>query len=78
VVAKGITSWCLTVSTNNDSGSGFGKAVNEDSTSMVHGILNIFTNGWQCKEKGCFVRLGHLYVMVLETDVGWEGGRGRQ
>jgi hypothetical protein len=70
-VEKG-TSWLLTVSTSDDSSSGFGKAVNENSASIIYGILDVFANGWQCKEKGNFVGLGYLDVLVLETDVGRE------
>jgi len=47
--------------------------VNENSASIIYGILNVFANGWQCKEKGNFVGLGYyLDVLVLETDVGRE------
>jgi len=72
-VAKGTTSWLLTVSTSDDSSSGFVKAVNENSASIIYSILYVFANGWQCKEKGNFVGLGYyLNVLVLETDVGRE------
>jgi len=50
----------------------------ENSTSIVQDILNIFADSGQCKEKGCFVGLGYLDVIVLETDVGRECSRGGQ
>ena len=78
MVAKRTIRWRLTVSANNDSSGGFSKAVDENSTSIVHDILNIFADGRQCKEKGSFVGLGYLDVIVLETDVGGEGSRGGQ
>jgi hypothetical protein len=77
-VAKGTRWWWLTVSANNDSSGGFSKAVEENSTSIVQDILNIFADSGQCKEKGCFVGLGYLDEIVLETDVGRECGRGGQ
>jgi hypothetical protein len=52
--------------------------MNENSTSIIQGILNVFADGWQCKKKGCFVGLGYLDVIVLETDIGREGSGGRQ
>lgn len=78
MVAKGTIRRRLTVSANDDSSGGFSKAVNENATSIVRDILNIFADGRQCKEKGCFVGLGYLNVIVLEADVGREGSRGGQ
>jgi hypothetical protein len=78
VVAKGTIRWRLTVSADNDSSGGFSKAMEENSTSIVQDILNIFADSGQCKEKGCFVGLGYLDVIVLETDVGRECSRGGQ
>jgi hypothetical protein len=49
--------------------------VNENAASIVQGLMNVFANGWQCKEKGYFVGLGYLDVIVLEIEVGWEGSR---
>lgn len=65
------TIWGLTVSTSNDSSRRFGEAVDEDPASIIRGILNIFANGWQCKEKSRLVTLGYLNVVVLQPNVGW-------
>jgi hypothetical protein len=51
--------------------------MNENSASIIYGILDVFADGWQCEEKGHFIGLGYLDVVVLETDVGRECSRGR-
>lgn len=43
--------------------------MNENTTSIIQGILNVCTDGWQRKQKSRFVGWGYLDVTMLETDV---------